>query len=73
MSLFDMAVERVRQQENGVELALQPVSQAVIEEQLVADMQDSRTALLSAAELAKDIKYHEPMRTTWRPPPALQP
>ena len=72
MSLFDMAVERVRQQENGVELALQPVSQAVIEEQLVADMQVSRSALVSAAELAKDIKYHEPMRTTWRPPPVLR-
>jgi ATP-dependent RNA helicase DDX41 len=72
MSLFDMAVERVRQQENGVELALQPVSQAVIEEELVANMQVSRSALVSAAELAKDIKYHEPMRTTWRPPPVLR-
>jgi ATP-dependent RNA helicase DDX41 len=72
MSLFDMAVERVRQQENGVELALQPVSQAVIEEELVANMQVSRSALVSAAELAKDIKYHEPMRSSWRPPPVLR-
>ena len=38
----------------------------------MSELAGQRTALLSAAELAKDIKYTKPLTTSWRPPPNLR-
>ncbi|KXS19782.1 putative ATP-dependent RNA helicase DDX41 [Gonapodya prolifera JEL478] len=65
MSLIDQAVE-IRRKEQ--EKPKSEMEKQLEEEKQILEANAARTALKSSIEIARDIQYTEPLKTSWKPP-----